>query len=61
MGSARYEISTVECMHDIAGHIENILLELPNHLEDPDKSLIKEFVNQLRDEKTLIRCCDQRF
>ena len=32
MGLARYEIVMVECMHDIANHIDNILEELPTHL-----------------------------
>ena len=32
LGLANYEITLVECMHDIANHIDNILVELPNHL-----------------------------
>ena len=30
-------MSMLECMHDIAGHIDNVLEELPNHLKISDK------------------------
>ena len=33
----KYEMSMVECMHDIASHIDNILVELPHHLKIDDK------------------------
>ena len=34
---SKYELSMVECMHDIAGHIDNILVELPHHVKIDDK------------------------
>ena len=29
-----YEICTIECMHDIAGHIEHVLVQLPNFIRN---------------------------
>ena len=37
MGLGKYEIVMVECMHDIANHIDNILEELPNHLKGEER------------------------
>ena len=37
LGLANYEITLVECMHDIANHIDNILVEPPDHLKSEDK------------------------
>ena len=50
----------VECMHDIAHHIGNILLELPNHLQLDDKIKINEMLDALNAEKEKKRCCDRR-
>ena len=33
----RYEITLVEPMHDIGGHIDNIFEELPHHLSTADR------------------------
>ena len=47
---ARYEIAMVECMHDIANHIDNILEELLNHLKG-DKVKFTEMVETHKAEK----------
>ena len=60
LGLAKYEITMVECMHDIAHHIDNILLELPNHLKFDDKIKINEMLDALNAEKEKKRCCDRR-
>ena len=38
LGLDKYEVSMIECMHDLAHHNENVLEELPRHLSDPHKS-----------------------
>ena len=43
IGLSRYEITMVECMHDIAHHIENILTELPHHLKSSDKLIYNKY------------------
>ena len=61
LGLSKYEIVMLECMHDIAGHIDNVVTELPHHVKDPnDKEMIKNLVDALKNEKTLLRCCDKR-
>ena len=50
----------VECMHDIAHHIDNILVELPNHLKFNDKIKMNEMLDALNAEKERKRCCDRR-
>ena len=56
-----YEISLVECMHDIAYHIDNIFEELPHHLSrGNDSEIFKTLLSQLNDEKQKKRCCDKR-
>ena len=50
MGLARYKIVRVECMHDIANHIDNILEELPNQLKG-DKEKFTEMVETHKAEK----------
>ena len=60
MGLARYEIVMVECMHDIACHIENILEELPNHIKGDDKAKFNEMLETYKAEKEKKRCCDKR-
>ena len=42
MGLLKYEIAMVECMHDLGGHIENPLVELPHHLKPMDKIKVSE-------------------
>ena len=51
LGLAKYEINMAECMHDIAHHIDNILVELPNHLKLDDKIKINEMLDALNAEK----------
>ena len=59
LGLARYEIVMVECMHDIANHIDNILEELPNNLHGDDKEKFTEMVETRKAEKEKKRCCDK--
>ena len=58
MGLARYEIVMVECMHDIANHIDDILEELPNHLKE-DKVKFTEMLDTHKAEKEKKRCCEK--
>ena len=60
MGLGKYEIVMVECMHDIANHIDNILEELPNHLKGEDKAKFTEMLETHKAEKERKRCCDKR-
>ena len=60
MGLARYEISMVECMHDISCHIDNLLEELPHHLKPNDKLKVNEILDIYKAEKQQKRCCDKR-
>ena len=62
MGLARYEIVMVECMHDIANHIDNILEELPDHLnkKGDDKVKFTQMVEIYKAGKEKKRCCDKR-
>ena len=50
-GLAKYEITLVECMHDIAHHIDNILVELPDHLKLNDKIKMNEMLDSLNAQK----------
>ena len=60
LGLSKYEISMVESMHDIAGHIDSILEELPHAhiLNDDEKSKIKNILEMYYREKDLKRRCD---
>ena len=60
LGLEHYEIALVESMHDIAYHIDNLLVELPNHVKLQDKEKIIELLNVLNSEKSKKRCCDKR-
>ena len=60
LGLANYEITVVECMHGIANRIENILVELPNHLKSEDKVNMIELLAVLNKENETKRCCDKR-
>ena len=60
LGLENYEIALVECMHDIAYHIDNLMVELPNHVKLQDKEKIEKLLNVLNSEKSKKRCCDKR-
>ena len=60
LGLSKYEISMVECMHDVAGHIDNILEELAHHLNISDKQKFAERLQVYHSEKDKKRCCDKR-
>ena len=60
LGLDKYEVSMIECMHDLAHHIENVLEELPHHLSDPHKSQFNVMLKILKLEKEKRRCCDWR-
>ena len=47
----------VKCMHDIAGHIDNVLVELPHHLKIDDKQKVNEILKVYNVEKDKKRCC----
>ena len=49
-----------ECMHDVANHIDNIIAELPNHVDEDDKLKIDEILEIYNNEKEQKRCCDKR-
>ena len=51
MGLGKYEIVMIECMHDIANHIDNIFEELPNHLKGEDKAKFTEMLETHKAEK----------
>ena len=44
MNFARYEISPVEPLHDLKGHIKNVWELLPHHLEGKTKKFFLEEV-----------------
>ena len=56
----KYELCMVECMHDISGHIENIIEELPSHCSLEDQQIITSFIDVYNEEKDKKRCCDRR-
>ena len=60
LGLSKYELAMVECMHDMAGHIANILEELPNHLKADDKNKMNEMLKVYYADKDKKRCCDKR-
>ena len=50
-------MSMVECMHGVAGHIDNILVELPHHLKTDDKKIVNEMLQVYyaeKDKKTVV-------
>ena len=51
LGLSKYEMSMVECMHGLAGHIDNILVELPHHLKIDDKKIVNEILEVYYAEK----------
>ena len=60
LGLDKFEVSMIECMHDLAHHIENVLEELPHHLSDPHKSQFNDMLKILKLEKEKRRCCEWR-
>ena len=60
LGLVNYEITSIECMHDIANHIDNLLVELPNHIRPEDRSKMTHLLGILNTEKAVKRCCDER-
>ena len=57
---ADYEMCSVEPMHDIAGHIKNVLTEFPNHLDKPEKECFEKAYNVSFGSKENNRACDYR-
>ena len=55
-----YEVAMIEPMHDIAGHTENILTELPHHMRPKDKKLFDKSFSICKAEKERRMCCDWR-
>ncbi|KAK3715334.1 hypothetical protein QZH41_010105 [Actinostola sp. cb2023] len=55
-----YEVLTCEPMHDLSGHINNILQELPCHLPERESALMKDTVKLASEGKDKKRACDQR-
>ena len=60
LGLVNYEITLIECMHDIANHIDNLLVELPNHIRPEDRSKMTHLLGILNKEKVVKHCCDKR-
>ena len=60
LGLVNYEITLIECMHDIANHIDNLLVELPNHIRPEGRSKMTHLLGILNQEKAVKRCCDKR-
>ena len=60
LGLSEYEITLVECMHDVANHIDNLLVELPHHVKPEDKTELMTISDHLNKEKEVKRCCDKR-
>lgn len=58
--SEHYEICQFEPMHDIAKHIENILTEIPFHLENETKQQYNDIIDLAYGSKSVKRCCDHR-
>ena len=57
----QYEICTIECMHDIAGHIEHVLGQLSNFIRnEAHKNEYTQLYDVLYSEKEGNRCCDWR-
>ena len=47
-------------MHDIANHIDNLLVELPNHLRPEDRSKMTHLLEILNQGNVVKRFCDKR-
>ena len=57
---AKYEISSIEPMHDICGHIKNIFTELPSVLKENEKNVFNEIYQITIGNKQCTRACDYR-
>ena len=55
-----YEVSGVEPLHDIAGHIKNIIEEIPYHLDIEARKRFDEFLQTSLGQKDTKRSCDYR-
>ena len=55
-----YEISSVEPMHDIAGHTKNILAEFGHHLDKEEKQFFDKAYNISFGNRDNNRACDYR-
>ena len=56
----RYEVVPVEPLHDLKEHINNILKELPKHLNENELILFKEVVEAVLSAKEKLRGSDYR-
>ena len=57
---AKYEISSIEPMHDICGHIKNIFTELPSVLNENEKKVFNEIYQITIGNKQCKCACDYR-
>ena len=57
---AKYEISSIEPMHDICGHIKNIFTELPSVLNENEKKVFNEIYQITIRNKQCKSACDYR-
>ena len=55
-----YEVSGVEPLHDIAGHIKNIIKEIPYHLDIEARTKFNEFLQTSLGQRDTKRSCDYR-
>ena len=51
----QYEMTTVEPMHNIGGHITNLFDELPEHLNKNGKQLLLETTEIYKQQKQILR------
>ena len=56
----KYESASIEPMHDIGGHIENIFVELPYHLSKEDREKFNEVWCMSYKQKEIQKNCDRR-
>jgi hypothetical protein len=57
---ANYEILPTEPLHDIGHHIENVLTEMPHHLEEKERQVFEDCVSTCLDGKDSKRGVDYR-
>ena len=56
----KYESASIDPMHDIGGHIENIFVELPYHLSKEDREKFNEVWLMSYKQNEIQRNCDRR-
>ena len=56
----KYEISAIEPLHDIKGHIKNICEALETTLKGDELNLLKESLNTCYGRKSKVKGCDYR-